>query len=97
MLLFLKNKHDALFEHAGQRNATAFLERLAVAQVRCTTTCMQSMLAELRVVISGGAALPALDASRASEYAQRSLTPCMDTAICTMAGCTIASPQSVRL
>ena len=36
MLLLLKNKYDALFERAGQRNATAFLERMAVSQARCT-------------------------------------------------------------
>ena len=35
MLLLLKSKFDALFERAGQRNATAFLERLAASQVRC--------------------------------------------------------------
>ena len=34
MLLLLNNKYDALFERAGQRNATAFLERMAVSQVR---------------------------------------------------------------
>ena len=34
MLLLLKNKYDALFESAGQRNATAFLQRMAVSQVR---------------------------------------------------------------
>lgn len=35
MLLLLNNKYDALFERAGQRNATAFLERMAASQVRC--------------------------------------------------------------
>ncbi len=55
MLLFMKNKYDALFEHAGQRNATAFLERMAVAQVRRTMR-LQSVLAELRLINARDAA-----------------------------------------
>lgn len=49
MLLFLSNKYDALCERAGQRNAAAFLERVAVAQVRCIY--VQSILPEVHIIV----------------------------------------------